>query len=112
MTCVECARAMCAMCSTCTYYPPRACLGRMRSSLQLQSEIGRLEEAERRRREAALAPTVRSTEQWLRTYGRPKAMTEGMTSTFAPLPRVYGGTEHHSAFRSSATVMKEGRCIK
>lgn len=80
---------------------------------QLQADISRLEEAERRSRSASAAASgVRTSEQWLRTYGRPKAVPEGMTSSFAPVPRVYGGTEHHSAFRSSATAMRPGRCIK
>lgn len=58
------------------------------------------------------APGLQDLGGWFKTYGRPKPQPEGLTSTFASSAKVYGGTEHHSAFRSMAATMKRGRCIR
>ena len=53
---------------------------------------------------------MNSLHQWFDTYGRPKhADKSEMISTFHSSPKIYGGTGHHRAFKSQATIMKKGR---
>jgi hypothetical protein len=55
-----------------------------------------------------------SLSQWFETYGRPEnqgCLEERMT-TFQQSPKIYGGTNHHRAFKSQAASMKKGRITK
>ena len=40
------------------------------------------------------------------------ATKKDMLSTFKPDPKIYGGTRHHRSFKSGATRMKPGHCIR
>ncbi|RHY69487.1 hypothetical protein DYB30_007103 [Aphanomyces astaci] len=55
---------------------------------------------------------IQSLKQWLSTYGTPKPVSSGMMTCFSANPKVYGGTEHYSAFKSQSTTMKKGRITK
>mmetsp|Transcript_14265 Transcript_14265/g.18529 ORF Transcript_14265/g.18529 Transcript_14265/m.18529 type:complete len:174 (+) Transcript_14265:22-543(+) len=55
---------------------------------------------------------VSSLKQWLARYGtqQPEQNTPPphYMSTFQPTPKIYGGTNHHKAFKSQATTMTKG----
>jgi hypothetical protein len=55
---------------------------------------------------------VQNLKQWFSTYGSPKPVATGMLTSFAPEPKVYGGTEYHAAFKSQSMTMKKGRLTK
>ncbi|CAE7545988.1 unnamed protein product [Symbiodinium microadriaticum] len=58
--------------------------------------------------------SLTSMSQWFETYGRPEnthCLEERMT-TFQPSPKIYGGTNHHRAFKTQASNMKKGRVTK
>ena len=48
------------------------------------------------------------TLQWFARHGEPGPAPPGYMSTFEKTPKIYGGTNHHKAFRSQSTVMKKG----
>ena len=49
-----------------------------------------------------------SLQQWLARHGDPKPAPSGFMSTFQRDPKIYGGTNHHKAFKSQSTTMKRG----
>ncbi|ETW06710.1 hypothetical protein H310_02888 [Aphanomyces invadans] len=55
---------------------------------------------------------IQSLKQWLSTYGTPKPVSSGILTCFSANPKVYGGTEHYSAFKTQSTTMKKGRITK
>ncbi|KAF0701098.1 Aste57867_8395 [Aphanomyces stellatus] len=55
---------------------------------------------------------IQNLKQWLATYGAPKPVSSGMLTSFNSNAKVYGGTEHYSAFKSQSTTMKKGRLTK
>ncbi|OQR96422.1 hypothetical protein ACHHYP_15829 [Achlya hypogyna] len=84
--------------------------------VQLQQKIDQIDaELANHAAKAAAAPVtneVQSLKQWFSTYGTPKPVTSGMLTSFATDPKVYGGTEHYSAFKSQSLTMKKGRLTK
>lgn len=57
-------------------------------------------------------PAPSSLRQWLAQYGEPSNVPDGWISTFEKKPKIYGGTNHHQAFRSQSTVMRQGKLIR
>lgn len=59
-------------------------------------------------------PNLNSLSQWFETYGRPENVgcLEERKTTFQQSPKIYGGTNHHRAFKSQASTMKKGRVTK
>ena len=57
---------------------------------------------------------VNNLSQWFETYGRPENVgcLEERKTTFQQSPKIYGGTNHHRAFKSQASTMKKGRVTK
>eukprot|EP00941_MAST-03F_sp_MAST-3F-sp1_P004615 g4615.t1 len=87
---------------------------------QIQKEIdhatAEMAEMERRRRsalESGKLPAVGSLSAWFAQYGgKPRQVPTGGVTQFLPSAKVYGGTKHHPAFKSLASGMKRGRCVK
>ena len=55
---------------------------------------------------------IGTLQEWFSLYGKPSSSAEercDKITSFLPSSKVYGGTTHHSAFRSQSTVMKKGR---
>ena len=50
--------------------------------------------------------------QWFSTYGAPKPSPSGFRTDFVSSNKIYGGTNHHSAFKTQSTTMKKGRLTK
>ena len=62
---------------------------------------------------ASNPPTINSLQQWFGTYGKPEKPTvPGFMTNFQKNPKTYGGTKHHSAFKTLSTTMKSGRLIR
>ena len=62
---------------------------------------------------ASNPPTINSLKQWFGTYGKPEKPTvPGFMTNFQKNPKTYGGTKHHSAFKTLSTTMKSGRLIR
>ncbi|CAK4075349.1 unnamed protein product [Aphanomyces euteiches] len=61
---------------------------------------------------AGTASDIQTFKQWFTTYGTPKPVTSGVLTSFSANPKVYGGTEHYSAFKTQSTTMKKGRLTK
>ncbi|EQC27178.1 hypothetical protein SDRG_14981 [Saprolegnia diclina VS20] len=83
--------------------------------LQLQQKIDQVDaemEAQAAKTSAPAATEVQTLKQWFSTYGSPKPVTSGVLTSFAADPKVYGGTEHYSAFKSQSLTMKKGRLTK
>jgi hypothetical protein len=59
-------------------------------------------------------PNLTSLSQWFETYGRPEntGCLEERKTSFQQSPKIYGGTNHHRAFKSQASTMKKGRVTK
>mmetsp|Transcript_21670 Transcript_21670/g.31539 ORF Transcript_21670/g.31539 Transcript_21670/m.31539 type:complete len:176 (+) Transcript_21670:113-640(+) len=79
---------------------------------QINSEISHYHERAAQPSQPEVALT--SLSQWFETYGRPEntqCLEERMT-TFQASPKIYGGTNHHRAFKSQAANMKKGRVTK
>jgi|EP00505_MAST-04D_sp_SCG-Rhode-Island_P002340 hypothetical protein len=58
-------------------------------------------------------PQVSSLQQWFGTYGKPEKPTvPGFMTNFQKDPKTYGGTKHHSAFKTLSKTMKPGRLIR
>jgi|EP00945_MAST-04E_sp_MAST-4E-sp1_P007345 hypothetical protein len=58
-------------------------------------------------------PQINSLQQWFGTYGKPEKPTvPGFMSNFQRNPKTYGGTKHHSAFKTLSKTMKAGRLIR
>mmetsp|Transcript_398 Transcript_398/g.888 ORF Transcript_398/g.888 Transcript_398/m.888 type:complete len:176 (+) Transcript_398:116-643(+) len=49
-----------------------------------------------------------SLSQWFARYGEPGPAPANYMSTFARDSKIYGGTNHHKAFKSQSTKMKTG----
>ena len=47
---------------------------------------------------------------WFETFGRPQPAPgqDSLLSSFTPASKIYGGTNHHKSFKSSALTMKRG----
>eukprot|EP00949_MAST-11_sp_MAST-11-sp1_P004749 g4749.t1 len=76
---------------------------------QLQMEAER-NEKQRKQLAAFNPPQINSLQQWFGTYGKPeKQQVPGFETVFKKNTKVYGGTKHHSAYKSLATTMKIGR---
>ena len=52
--------------------------------------------------------------QWFEVYGKAKdgGVSKEQLTQFHAMPRVYGGTAHHRAFKSQGSTMKVGRCTR
>jgi len=50
--------------------------------------------------------------QWFGRHGEPKPAPPGYMSTFESKTKIYGGTNHHKAFKSQALVMKRGELTR
>lgn len=75
---------------------------------QIDAEIVQM----KTKREQQLHPnsSVQNLNDWFSAYGKPVNIDEkDKISKFLPSAKVYGGTSHHRAFRSGATIMKKGR---
>eukprot|EP00903_Cladosiphon_okamuranus_P016282 g15015.t1 len=54
-----------------------------------------------------------SLAEWFAAYGEPgPPAATGLTTTFEDSPKIYGGTRHHRAFKTQATVMRKGRITR
>lgn len=62
--------------------------------------------------DSALANATRGVDAWFHTFGRPKPYPNGLTTEFAPSSKIYGGTQHHAAFKSLSTSMRRGRATR
>ncbi|GMH77421.1 hypothetical protein TL16_g07400 [Triparma laevis f. inornata] len=51
---------------------------------------------------------VSGFDQWFNNYGKPKPSPHGFMSQFQEDPKIYGGTGHHSGFRTRARMMRKG----
>ncbi|KAG9403643.1 hypothetical protein AC1031_006293 [Aphanomyces cochlioides] len=87
--------------------------------LQLQQKIEQVDVEIANYTKAANVPGAAGTtsdiqtfKQWFTTYGTPKPVTSGVLTSFSANPKVYGGTEHYSAFKTQSTTMKKGRLTK
>ena len=56
-------------------------------------------------------PELDSLAQWVSKYGKVEDRPDRQ-SQFKKSSKVYGGTKHYPAFKSSATTMKPGLCTK
>ncbi|CAN0141257.1 unnamed protein product [Pylaiella littoralis] len=62
---------------------------------------------------SAAAPACSNLAEWFAEYGEPgPPAAAGLTTTFEESPKIYGGTNHHRAFKTQATVMRKGRIIR
>lgn len=78
---------------------------------QINEEIHTIEM--KRSENKSMEMPMNSLKQWFDTYGRPKEVgNKEQITQFVPLPRVYGGTGHHRAFKSQAATMKVGRITR
>ena len=59
-----------------------------------------------------VTPNVSSFQQWFSTYGNPKPSPHGFLSTVQSDPKIYGGTVHHSGFRTQAKMLRKGRLTR
>ena len=59
-----------------------------------------------------LPATVSNFNQWFSTYGQPKPSPHGFMSSFQEDPKIYGGTGHHSGFKTQARMMRKGRLTR
>eukprot|EP00904_Undaria_pinnatifida_P007695 jgi/Undpi1/4055/HiC_scaffold_16.g07422.m1 len=58
-------------------------------------------------------PSLSSLSEWFATYGKPAPPpTLGLFTVYEDSPKIYGGTNHHRAFKSQATVMRKGRVTR
>ncbi|KDO32628.1 hypothetical protein SPRG_02329 [Saprolegnia parasitica CBS 223.65] len=83
--------------------------------VQLQQKIDQVDaeiEVQAAKSSAPAPAEVQTLKQWFSTYGTPKPVTSGVLTSFAADPKVYGGTEHYSAFKSQSLTMKKGRLTK
>ncbi len=81
---------------------------------QIQHEISSHNERSLMNQSLKMEPNISNLSQWFETYGRPEntvLLEERMTS-FQNSPKIYGGTNHHRAFKSQASTMKKGRVTK
>ncbi|CAM9312804.1 unnamed protein product [Ectocarpus sp. 13 AM-2016] len=59
------------------------------------------------------SPPCSSLAEWFAAYGEPaRSASSGMMTNFEESPKIYGGTNHHRAFKTQATVMKKGRITR
>jgi hypothetical protein len=59
-----------------------------------------------------VVPNVSSFQQWFNNYGTPKPSPHGFMSSFQNDPKIYGGTMHHSGFRTQGKMMRKGRLTR
>lgn len=88
-------------------------LGKVHRELdQINSEISHRHE--KAPEPPKLETSMTSMSQWFDTYGRPEntQCLEERRTTFQPSPKIYGGTNHHRAFKTQASNMKKGRVTK
>ncbi|CAM9860517.1 unnamed protein product [Ectocarpus sp. 6 AP-2014] len=58
-------------------------------------------------------PPCSSLAEWFAAYGEPAPSEfSGLMTNFEESPKIYGGTNHHRAFKTQATVMKKGRITR
>jgi hypothetical protein len=52
--------------------------------------------------------------QWFEVYGTPKnvELLDELKTTFQASPKIYGGTNHHRAFKSQSSNMRKGRLTR
>lgn len=57
---------------------------------------------------------LRSINQWFEVYGTPKntELLDELKTTFQASPKIYGGTNHHRAFKSQTSNMRKGRITR
>mmetsp|Transcript_23021 Transcript_23021/g.23666 ORF Transcript_23021/g.23666 Transcript_23021/m.23666 type:complete len:178 (+) Transcript_23021:39-572(+) len=81
---------------------------------QINNEISHHHEHSSLNEQPKTEPNVGSLSQWFETYGRPEntACLEERMTYFQSSPKIYGGTNHHRAFKSQASTMKKGRITK
>ena len=66
-----------------------------------------------RRKNAQLpAASCNSLSQWFSVYGTPKPSPNGFLTSFEPSSKIYGGTNHHRAFKSQSRQLKKGRLTR
>ncbi|CAM9859767.1 unnamed protein product [Ectocarpus sp. 8 AP-2014] len=59
------------------------------------------------------SPPCSSLAEWFAAYGEPApSASSGLMTNFEESPKIYGGTNHHRAFKTQATVMKKGRITR
>merc|ERR1719487_1870075 len=78
---------------------------------KIQEEIAALRKSEG---DGMNLPAVNTLSQWFSHYGGSKNATsapEGFLTSFTSSSKVYGGTNHHPAFRTLSKTMKKGRLI-
>uniref|UniRef100_A0A7S2UW48 Uncharacterized protein n=1 Tax=Fibrocapsa japonica TaxID=94617 RepID=A0A7S2UW48_9STRA len=76
---------------------------------QIDSEIEQLSKQHYSQRNP---PQVNNLGQWFAVYGTPKPPPNGTLSVFEPSDKVYGGTQHHRAFKSQSRSLKKGTVLK
>uniref|UniRef100_A0A7S2FSZ0 Uncharacterized protein n=1 Tax=Florenciella parvula TaxID=236787 RepID=A0A7S2FSZ0_9STRA len=79
---------------------------------QLDAESQNIE-AMRKPLKMSSGPELTSLAQWNARYGTvEKPVPSGFYSGFNDAPKIYGGTEHHRAFKTQSRTMKRGRLIR
>mmetsp|Transcript_42568 Transcript_42568/g.86069 ORF Transcript_42568/g.86069 Transcript_42568/m.86069 type:complete len:175 (-) Transcript_42568:213-737(-) len=74
----------------------------------LDQEIAQIDSSKERLKIEADAPQMTSISQWIARHGQPGPAPPNYLSTFEKAPKIYGGTNHHKAFKSQATIMRRG----
>ncbi|CAM9163129.1 unnamed protein product [Scytosiphon promiscuus] len=61
----------------------------------------------------AISSACSSLAEWFAAYGEPgPPAATGLMTNFEESPKIYGGTNHHRAFKTQATVMRKGRVTR
>ena len=81
---------------------------------ELEAMTEEINTAEAAKRAANKVGTIEDTSMsldgWFETFGRPQPAPgqESLLSSFTPASKIYGGTNHHKGFKTSALTMKRG----
>ena len=65
-------------------------------------------EAMRKKPTLGAGTEMTSIRQWMARHGDPKPAPNGFYSEFQNDRKIYGGTNHHKAFKTQSTTMKRG----
>jgi len=57
-------------------------------------------------------PTINSFSAWFREFGEPKPAPVHFMSEFSDNPKIYGGTNHHSGFKTMSRQMRKGHLTR
>jgi hypothetical protein len=77
---------------------------------EIDSVDAELEQIEAMRKKPTLGAGTEMTSirQWMARHGDPKPAPNGFYSEFQNDRKIYGGTNHHKAFKTQSTTMKRG----